>query len=288
MLAAQGATVVLNPAQFRILLAGPRVSRLLPFFTARGYVAEAAVRGTEALALLQQAPRHVVLVELDLDDMLCGDLLIQARQQNLAGSMILLEDPAKTGLIVSTLVRGVDGYVATPPDEAYLFRVIERQLLAQWALAQGTQDARDAEEKQRLERQLLQERAKVTELVKELGALRTEVSSLKKQHKQRLPGEPGLTKPAPAAVKAKTVNDERTAPRGHQVPSLSDLDDASVDHTHVGDPRQKSQPPGGGKIEPAKEDDDMFSVFDEPTGSVNADSGKPTFTEEDDFLKLDD
>jgi ActR/RegA family two-component response regulator len=288
MLDSQGATVLLNPAQFRILLAGPRVSRLLPFFTARGYVAEAAIRGTEALALLQQAPRHVVLVELDLDDMLCGDLLIQARQKNLAGSMILLEDPSKTGLIVSTLVRGVDGYVATPPDEAYLFRVIERQLLAQWALAQGAQDARDAEEKQRLERQLLQERAKITELVKELGALRTEVSGLKKQFKQRLPNEPGLTKPAPTAAHAKNVNDERTAPRGYQVPSLPGLDDASADHTRVGDPRQKSQPPASGKGAPVKEDDDLFSVFDEPTGSVNAESGTPAFTEEDDFLKLDD
>ncbi len=175
---------VVNPAQFRLLLAGPKVSRLLPFFTARGYVADAAVSGEEALEHMRMAPRHVLLVELELEDMIVAELLEHVREENLAGAVILLEDPAKSGLIVATLLRGVDGYVATPPDEQYLFRLIERQLLAQWALAQEGQTQSDQRDKQRLEKTLQLERAKVTELVKEIASLREEL------HRARARAEP--------------------------------------------------------------------------------------------------
>jgi DNA-binding NarL/FixJ family response regulator len=127
--------VEFNPSQFRLLLAGPKVSRLLPFVSGRGYVADACPGGTQAIDLLREEARHVLLVELELDDMLLADLLHAVRRENLAGAVILIDDPARSGMIISELVRGVDGYVATPPDELYLFRVIERQLLAQWALA---------------------------------------------------------------------------------------------------------------------------------------------------------
>lgn len=311
--------VVLNPAQFRLLLAGPRVSRLLPFFSARGYVADACVRGSEALAILQQSPRHILLVELDLEDMLCGDLLIRTRQGNLAGAVLLLEDPAKTGLIVSTLVRGVDGYVATPPDEAYLFRVIERQLLAQWAIAQGAEAARDTEERARLERQLQQERLKVTDLVKELGTLRTEVGELKKQQRRssvpeavkKLAREEPLPRAADGEQKKKrgsseapwntlpdepkpNVNDARTAPRGYQAPPADVFQEASDEHTRLGDPREKSQPPAAGKGNAASapkkgalEEDDLFLMLDDGTGSTKIDASA-NVTDDDDLLNLDD
>jgi DNA-binding NarL/FixJ family response regulator len=314
--------VVLNPAQFRLLLAGPRVSRLLPFFSARGYVADACVRGSEALALLQQSPRHILLVELDLEDMLCGDLLILARQGNLAGAVLLLEDPAKTGLIVSTLVRGVDGYVATPPDEAYLFRVVERQLLAQWAIAQGAESARDTEERARLERQLQQERLKVTDLVKELGALRTEVGELKKQQRRsnvpeaikKLPREQPLPHQPPDGEPNKkrgsseapwnamtdepkpSVNDARTAPRGYQPPPAGAFEEASDEHTRLGDPREKSQPPSSSKgksvassalKKSALEEDDLFLMLDDGTGSTKIDASANA-TDDDDLLNLDE
>lgn len=169
----------MNPGQFRLLLAGPKVSRLLPFVTARGYIADGCVTGAEALDHMRRAARHVLLIELDLEDILLADLLDVVRRENLAGAVILLEDPAKSGLIVSTLLRGVDAYVATPPDELYLFRIIDRQLLAQWALAQSSKDAEEQEAKQRADKNLQMERAKVTELVKEIGSLRGQLQDLR-------------------------------------------------------------------------------------------------------------
>ncbi|HEY4221629.1 MAG TPA: hypothetical protein VGO62_09805 [Myxococcota bacterium] len=168
----------MNPAQFRLLLAGPKVSRLLPFFSARGYVADACSSGEDALEYMRASPRHVLLVELDLGDILLADLLDDVKRENLAGAVILLDDPAKSGLIVATLIRGVDGYVATPPDELYLFRLIERQLLAQWALAQSGQSVANDVDKVRAEKALVLERKKVTELVMEIASLRERVQQL--------------------------------------------------------------------------------------------------------------
>lgn len=170
----------LNPAQFKLLLAGPKVSRLMPFVTQRGYYADGCATGSEALDVLRQSPVHVLLVELELDDMLLADLMQIVRNESLAGAVILLDDPAKSGLIVSQLIRGVDGYVATPPDEHYLFRIIERQLLAQWAVAQMAQGSQDAADKQRLEKAVQNERSKVTELVKEIASLRGQLETAKK------------------------------------------------------------------------------------------------------------
>lgn len=172
---------MLNPQQFRLLLAGPRVARLHPFVVQRGYVCDACTDGETALEHMRAAPRHVLLVELELGDMMLADLLEVVREENLAGAVLLLDDPAKSGLIVSTLTRGIDGYIATPPDEAFLFRVVERQLLAQWALAQAGQMQADVQDKARLEKQLSVERAKVTQLVKDLAGLRDELAQAQVQ-----------------------------------------------------------------------------------------------------------
>lgn len=169
----------LNPAQFKLLLAGPKVSRLMPFVTQRGYHADGCSNGADTLEVLRQSPVHVLLAELDLDDMLLADLVQVVRRENLAGAVILLDDPAKSGLVVSQLIRGVDGYVATPPNEEYLFRIIERQLLAQWAVAQMARGEQDKAQKQRLEKALHAERSKVTELVKEIASLRDQLSKAK-------------------------------------------------------------------------------------------------------------
>lgn len=151
----------LNPAVFRLLLAGPRVARLLPFFARRGYVVDVAASGREALGILRTGARHLVLVELELGDMLLPDLLEQVHREGLAGAVILLEDPARSGLIVSAFVRGVDGYVATPPDENMLFRLVERQLLAQWALVQEPVEIQVASAVAPLQEALSLEQAKV-------------------------------------------------------------------------------------------------------------------------------
>lgn len=168
----------IDVAQFRLMLVGPKVARLGPFFAARGYVAEAATSGGEGLQALREMPRHLLIVEVELGDMLCADLLQIVQSENLAGAIVLLEDPAKSGLVVSTLVRGIDAYVATPPNEAFLFRVIERQLLAQWALAQPSGIASSVDVN-RVQQQLEFERSKALELEAEIDALRNEFASLR-------------------------------------------------------------------------------------------------------------
>jgi DNA-binding response OmpR family regulator len=258
-----------------MLLAGPRVSRLLPFLTARGYVCDGATKGGQALELLRASPRHVLLVELELGDMLLADLLQVVHAENLAGAVILLEDPAKSGLIVSTLLRGVDGYVATPPDENHLFRLIERQLLAQWAFAQtGNETELLQAENARLEKVLLLERGKVTELVKEIASLREEVAESRAAAQARaqtaanhIPGfdddSPAIpvAPAAPIASRPSVAMAPSSPPQPSALsggiaatirggvpkqPSLSDLDDLDFDSTTTGVTKQTPGTPAGG------------------------------------------
>ena len=167
----------LNPSQFRLLLAGAKVQRLLPFVTSRGYLADGCQTGSQALALMRQQPRHVLLAEIELEDMLLADLLPLVRSEELAGAVLLLDDPAKSGLIISQLIRGVDAYVATPPEELHLFRVIERHLLAQWAVTQMGRAAEEQREHQHLQEALKLERAKVAQLSIDFIALREQLQT---------------------------------------------------------------------------------------------------------------
>ena len=286
--------LTVNPAQFRLLLAGPKVSRLLPFVIARGYVADGCVTGAEALDHMRQSARHVLLVELDLEDILLADLLDVVRRENLAGAVVLIEDPAKSGLIVSTLLRGVDAYVATPPDETYLFRIIDRQLLAQWALAQTSKDDETQQERQRSDKNLQMERAKVTELVKEIGSLRGQLQDLRElakagakqtyvdNERARFDDETGAAttpqrQPAPAHFA-----DDETSPRGWPAPQLKSAgsDDGGFDvapktrpanteevevPAALTKPRQQPAPPDA-----AEEDADLFlDIEDEQTSEVD-------------------
>lgn len=218
---------MINPQQFRLLLAGPRVSRLQPFMTARGYLCDAAASGEVALEHLRATPRHVLLVELELGDMLLPDLLATVNEENLAGAVVLLEDPAKAGLIVSTLVRGIDAYVATPPNEEFLFRVVERQLLAQWAMAQAETLQVDGQERARLDKQLHVERAKVTQLIKDLAGLREELAQAQVQASSAAAAAESARAAAEAARAAASA--ARSAPRPEPLdpPGFSEPDDGA-------------------------------------------------------------
>ncbi len=296
---------MINPQQFRLLLAGPRVARLRPFVVARGYLCDAATDGQTALEFLRDTPRHVLLVELELGDMMLADLLVTVNEENLAGAVILLDDPAKSGLIVSTLTRGIDGYVATPPDEAFLFRVIERQLLAQWAMAQSEQLQTDTQERARLDKQLNVERAKVTQLVKDLAGLREELAQAQVQAANASAAAAEAAEAAAAAAVRATPRtsvsevrppfvataddayhtDQRTSPRGYDRGELEALlNDDSGAHQATTAP---NRPPASGSVEIG---------FDEPTGTtVGVDlrspaAAKPGFeekSESDLFLDLD-
>jgi DNA-binding response OmpR family regulator len=138
--------VRIHPGGFRLVLVGPKVSRLLPFLQARGFIAEAFSRGGEAQARLRMAPCHVLIVELELGDMLGVELGRAARQDRQAGAVVLMDDPAKSGMIVSALARGLETYVPIPPDENAFLERIELLLLAQWGLVVTQQQAQLLEE----------------------------------------------------------------------------------------------------------------------------------------------
>ncbi|MBI1944609.1 MAG: hypothetical protein HYS27_02875 [Deltaproteobacteria bacterium] len=291
---------MINPQQFRLLLAGPRVSRLRPFVTARGYLCDAATDGQTALEFLRDAPRHVLLVELELGDMMLADLLATVNEENLAGAVILLEDPSKSGLIVSTLTRGIDGYVATPPDEGFLFRLIERQLLAQWAIAQAETLEVDTAEKARLEKQLNVERAKVTQLVKDLAGLREELAQAQVQAANALAeAAAAKTRPVQRAASREerpafaTAEDgaykteQRTSPRGYDRGEL----EALLSDDSGGHPTTQTTAPARPRASGVAE-----IGFDEPTGTRvgvdlrSPDAAKGGFeekSESDLFLDLD-
>jgi DNA-binding NarL/FixJ family response regulator len=138
--------VRIHPGGFRLVLVGPKVSRLLPFLQSRGFVAEAFARGGEAQARLRTAPCHVLIVELELGDMLGVELGRAARQDRQAGAVMLMDDPAKSGMVVAALARGLETFVPIPPDEAAFLERIELLLLAQWGLVVTQQQAQLLEE----------------------------------------------------------------------------------------------------------------------------------------------
>ncbi len=290
---------MINPQQFRLLLAGPRVSRLRPYVVARGYLCDAATSGETALEFLRAAPRHVLLVELELGDMLLADLLAVVNEENLAGAIILLEDPVKSGLIVSTLIRGIDGYVATPPDEAFLFRLIERQLLAQWAIATADTLETDTQDKTRLEKQLNIERAKVTQLIKDVAGLREELAQAQVQAANSASALEAMArtepKRPPAVPRPPFIDDDvpvhrpdqRTSPHGYDRGELEALlNDESGSLPTV--PATTPARPGAAEAAEVS--------FDEPTGTRagvdlrSPEAAEPAFeekSESDLFLDLD-
>ena len=128
------------------MLCGPKVVRLLPFLQQKGFNAEAWPKGSEALAGLRAAPCHLLLLELELGDLMAVELAKTAKDENLAGACLLVDDGMKAGMIVSAMARGIDSFVSIPPDERVFFDRIESMLLAQWGQAVQSQQQSLVEE----------------------------------------------------------------------------------------------------------------------------------------------
>jgi DNA-binding response OmpR family regulator len=186
-----------------LVLAGPKVVRLLPFLEQKGFVAEAFQKGSEALNRMRQAPCHLLLLELECGDTMGIDLARGARQEGICGAALLVDDPMKSGMIISALARGIDAFVATPPDETIFFARIETMLLAQWGLVVTQQQAQLTAEIERLqkvvadadagkvagerrlkertsdlEKQLAAEKKKVADLEREASVLRDQLATM--------------------------------------------------------------------------------------------------------------
>ena len=135
---AAGERLALTGSPFEVLLVGPRARPLEALVAARRLHARCLAGGAEALETLEQSPAHVVIVDLDLDDIEARDFLLRARAVRPDAGYVLLGDPAKAHLIVSTLVHGSDAYVPSAPEERYLLEVVLRHAEAAEARRRGS------------------------------------------------------------------------------------------------------------------------------------------------------
>ncbi|MDP2344667.1 MAG: hypothetical protein Q8O67_27205 [Deltaproteobacteria bacterium] len=119
----------MDPTKHRVLLVGPRVVHLRSFFEKRRYPVVAAGKGVEGMAQLDTSPCDIVVLELNLGDLTATEFLMAARQGHPRSTFLLLDESTKAGQIVKALQAGLDGYLATPPDEERLFYEVERHLL---------------------------------------------------------------------------------------------------------------------------------------------------------------
>ncbi|HEY1100650.1 MAG TPA: hypothetical protein VGF99_17045, partial [Myxococcota bacterium] len=117
-----------DPSKHRVLLVGPRVVHLKPFFDKRGHPVVAAGKGVEGMAHLDTDPCDVVILELNLGDLTATEFLMAARQGHPRAIFLLLDEATRAGQIVKALQAGLDGYLATPPDEERLFYEVDRHL----------------------------------------------------------------------------------------------------------------------------------------------------------------
>jgi DNA-binding NarL/FixJ family response regulator len=80
------------------------------------------------MAQLDTSPCDIVVLELNLGDLTATEFLMAARQGHPNSTFLLLDEASKAGQIVKALQAGLDGYLATPPDEDRLFYEVERHL----------------------------------------------------------------------------------------------------------------------------------------------------------------
>ena len=107
----------ITPDAHRVLLVGPRIVHLRGAFEKRGYPVVAAPKGVEGMAHLDTDPCDLVILELNLGDLTATEFLMAARQGHPRSIFILIDEAARAGQIVKALQAGLDGYLATPPDD---------------------------------------------------------------------------------------------------------------------------------------------------------------------------
>ncbi len=174
-----------------VLLIGPRVAHLAPYFDRRGFAVVACADGADAVEALEESSRHLVCLELNLGTYAAADFLALARGIQPDARYLLLDDPTKAGLILKALRAGADAYVATPPDEDELFLEVERLLENRIGTSAVFSDGPDEQLKKLRQRnaeleQRLRERPAApievqAEADDETAALRAEIESLQKQ-----------------------------------------------------------------------------------------------------------
>lgn len=178
-----------DPSKHRILLVGPRVVHLKPFFERRRYVVTAVTKGVEGMGALDAEPKDIVILELNLGDLTATEFLMAARQAHASASFLLLDDASKAGLIVKALQAGLDGYLPTPPDEDRLFFEVERHLArvsggSSTSNANNTQVTAVLREMTHLQTQLADRESQIVEMGMQNELLQQEIQKLRADAKK--------------------------------------------------------------------------------------------------------
>lgn len=176
----------IDPSKYHVLLVGPRVHRMAPLVGARGYPTHACELGEEGLVALGNRAFHVVVVELELDDLETRDFLSRARVLRPDTSYVLLDDPSRTHLIVSTMAHGVDVYVPTPPDERAFFELLARQAFAAEARRETGDVQATLDELELLRRRVAELQAALERAQQENALLSAEVVDLNESLEEAL------------------------------------------------------------------------------------------------------
>ena len=88
----------------------------------------AASEGVDGMAILDAGLFALVLLELNLGDLTATEFLMAARQGHPTSTFLLIDDATRAGQIVRAMQAGLDGFLATPPDENRLFFEVDRHL----------------------------------------------------------------------------------------------------------------------------------------------------------------
>lgn len=187
--------MAVDPTQHSILLVGPRVVHLRPFFERRRYRVVAVNKGVEGMAALDANQHHIVMLELNLGDLTATEFLMAARQAHADVTFLLIDDQSKAGQIVKALQAGLDGYLATPPDEDRLFFEVERHLAhrsAGAAMTGPTTQIGIRPDVTELQSQLASRESALVEANAQSEILQAEVARMRETHRRWLGIEAAL------------------------------------------------------------------------------------------------
>lgn len=187
--------MAVDPTQHSILLVGPRVGHLRPIFERRRYRVTAVYKGVEGMAALDSGRHHVVLLELNLGDLTATEFLMAARQAHASVTFLLIDDQSKASQIVKAMQAGLDGYLATPPDEDRLFFEVERHLAARAApegVTGPTTQIGFRPDVTEMQSQLLSRESALVEMSAQTELLQAEVARMRDAHKRWLGVETAL------------------------------------------------------------------------------------------------
>jgi DNA-binding response OmpR family regulator len=108
-----------------VLLVGPRISHLGPFFEKRGYRPVPSPTGNAALGHVRNQAWNLIVIELDLDGMEAVTFMKKVKELQTDVRFLLLDDSSRAGKIVKTIQAGAHSFLSTPPNETDLFERVE-------------------------------------------------------------------------------------------------------------------------------------------------------------------